>query len=70
MTPSEQRRSDAIADAETLRRNDARKVMVLLGEYADCAVNDLRQDNSNPDWWAQDAARTAFRAVPGLRGDR
>ena len=90
MTKSEQSRSDALADAETLRVfvRDCYPPHLLTRLFApdeyrvDCGA--LRCAIS-PELWqrghfyeAEDAlvddathsAREAFRAVPGLRGDR
>jgi hypothetical protein len=73
MTPSEQARADAMADAETLRRNvrvTDRKRIKALGDI-DRLSGSLRTfmgRNEDADYKeAQGAARAAFRAVPGLR---
>jgi len=97
MTPSEQRRADAMADAETQvvhirgrqlargnqwyrdRSTDGPGYRTLCG--AAPTVYDVRYHEKAHDWTRDDgvhflpcsdciAARAAFRAVPGLRGDR
>lgn len=69
MTASEQARADAMADAETLRIN-ARLGATLT--HGNSVINSAKRT----DWQAPtlaycravEAARAAFRAVPGLRG--
>lgn len=70
LTPSEQSRADAMADAETL----------MLALYAPDPWSWARRFgfkgglgrvyfHGNPLWRAREDARAAFRAVPGLRGE-
>ena len=63
MTSSEQARADAMADAETLRR-------FLLREHGLNAADDIRLASNGQVVMLhpEEAARAAFRAVPGLRG--
>lgn len=74
LTPSEQSRADAFADAETLRR-------FALLDLEPCSWRRKAITRSGyglvidtpewPSWAAREAtlkARAAFRAVPGLRG--
>jgi hypothetical protein len=83
MTPTEQARADAMADAETLRwavQGVGGGPLVdasLQGGRAVRAVLKIDSGNDggchNPIQaaaWAESAARAAFRAVPGLRGDQ
>lgn len=72
MTSSEQARADAMADAETLRRNARlwwREWDITTGAVEACTVT---PSNWSPEISYQSAsrgARAAFRAVPGLRGE-
>lgn len=76
MTSSEQARADAIADAETLRLytdprprlKDQRCQRLCDAEfYGKRAVLDMDEHRAYYD--GKGAARAAFRAVPGLRGE-
>ncbi len=73
MTASEQARADALADAETLEwflfSHDwkAYKALLHVGNLGMESTD--RLSGSSPRY-AFHAARAAFRAVPGLRGDR
>lgn len=72
MTPSEQARADAMADAETLRL----AWRDLCGWPKDpCIFEGWLKSGSGWDRQfaratARQSAHAAFRAVPGLRGDR
>jgi len=74
MTKSEQRRADAIADAETLRR----VALELNGHgrlhgtalWVVRAAWSLNEHVRHPFTSGRKHARAAFRAVPALRGDR
>jgi len=82
MTKSEQARADALADAETLRRNarlpghglTCYRALRACNEYAEWAlvygVDGGVEDFADcaADHWRL-SARAAFRAVPGLRGE-
>jgi ketosteroid isomerase-like protein len=72
MSPSEQARADALADAETLRMDwDAMMRSASLktsGTYTPDVLVTLHPTTVARE--ARDMARAAFRAVPGLRGDR
>ena len=73
MTPSEQARADAMADAETLRLHDYRKVRHSWGAFP--AIHEASMYPplcSDPEIAYMSAvlhARAAFRAAPGLRGE-
>jgi hypothetical protein len=75
MTATEQARADAMADAETLLRVSEEGYYSELFQaprYGDWAIRSLAGHISafaTPDVYAQRAARAAFRAVPGLRGE-
>lgn len=81
MTASEQARTDAMADAATLRLEESRypkDVRTLLGE-ASIFGNGARFRMVTRELWnqnaraaaslARSAAHAAFQAVPGLRGE-
>ncbi len=72
MTASEQARADALADAETLLGNlpVARIPWDLLRLRMEVTTLSRRGLLAALDRHGQDLARAAFRAVPGLRGDR
>lgn len=81
MTPSEQARADAIADAETLRLASDPNARITaeeayrLGGWAiywlfSPASYELRDPDEAAIQTAVVAASAAFRAVPGLRGDK
>jgi hypothetical protein len=71
MTLSEQARADAMADAETLRNygwqtgGDLNSLLHRCGSFSRWAPQGPRFVDA-----AIYAASAAFRAVPGLRGDR
>lgn len=79
MSPSKQARADALADAETLRlvafgETDRRKVRRLtqfyLGEvnaHINAALGWFGFDEEMLAYSAEEAARAAFRAIPGLK---
>jgi hypothetical protein len=82
MTSSEQARADALADAETLRRlvesmhgvascPQAPALLFGIPRYCSDVFMGIKQGTP---WFAARGARraawAAFRAVPGLRGDR
>lgn len=75
MTSSEQARADAAADAETLRRFAFATDQTGLGQWAHPNAGRVRtmfrRMRGNPIMsfgCVREAARAAFRAVPGLRG--
>jgi hypothetical protein len=75
VSPSEQARADAMADAETLRRVAAS--MPHIGDQMSWELVEAGNNGASsrfPDTAYMTtrfvAARAAFRAVPGLRGDR
>lgn len=77
MSPSEQARADALADAETLQRNWwASPGAPFVHEPGIAADHGMRvahriamgwDDAASITFYAHLAARAAFRAVPGLR---
>ena len=82
MTTSEQARADAMADAETLLEFVGEKLQYHSGfrmarDYGDFAVYTLQhlkprayKARAQAIEFSIIAARAAFRAVPGLRGDK
>lgn len=77
MTPSEQARADALADAETLQRlalvefrrgrGYSQEALRAAGRVRSIKAWSFGTPPAQPEWAIQ-AAQTAFRAVPGLRG--
>ena len=75
MSASEQARADAMADAETLRieawryPKDFRTALESAGIFGNGARAKTHTSARAAASCATSAARAAFRAVPGLRGD-
>ena len=71
VTQSEQARADALADAETLRRNWAHRGTLDEPSSFNALLTNLlwESDPAERGWLANLAAHCAFLTVPGLRGE-
>ena len=70
MTRNEQARADAMADAETLRLNDGRRILTARAASSERFAWLMDGGHGDPAGLARFCAHRAFRSVPGLRGDR